>query len=86
MKRMATATHEMACGSDALQNACDIATDVNNLVSRYDAGSNTANIATKDSAVGSAPVVVSHIGVQGGTKTQDAGSDCFKTQTSDAGA
>ena len=37
------ATHEIGCGgADALMMAVDIATDVNNLVSKEDAGINTA--------------------------------------------
>lgn len=79
-------THEIGCGgNDALMMAVDIATDVNNLVSKEDAGSNTKLIATQDSSVGSNPVVMSSIGCQNITKTQDAGSDSMKTTTSNVG-
>jgi hypothetical protein len=79
-------THEIGCGgNDALMMAVDIATDVNNLVSKEDAGSNTKRIATQDSSVGSNPIVMSSIGCQNITKTQDAGSDSIKTTTFNVG-
>lgn len=63
-------SHEIGCGgNDALMMAVDIATDVNNLVSKEDAGSNTKQITTQDSSVGSNPVVMSSIGCQNITKT-----------------
>lgn len=37
-------THEIACGSDDLKKAVDMATDVNNLLSKEDACSNTAAV------------------------------------------
>jgi len=56
-------THEIGCGgTDALMMAVDIATDVNNLVSKEDANTNTARIRTMDSSVGSIPIVMSSIG------------------------
>ena len=79
-------THEIGCGgTDALMMAVDIATDVNNLVSKEDANTNTARIRTMDSSVGSNPVVMSSIGCQNISKTQDVGSDSIKMATFDAG-
>lgn len=50
-------THEIACGeNDTLMKAVDIATDVNNLVSKDDAGCNTAKVATNDISVGGNPI------------------------------
>jgi len=77
-------THEIGCGGDALRIAVDMATDVNNLLSKEDACSNTAAIVMQDSAVGS-NVKMADMGTQNIAKTQDAGSDCFKTQTSNVG-
>jgi len=79
-------THEIGCGgADALMMAVDIATDVNNLVSKESASTNTAHVVRMDSCVGSNPVAVNDIGCQNITKTQDAGSDCFRTMTSHVG-
>lgn len=45
LQRKATVTNEIGCGgTDALMMAVDIATDVNNLVSKEDAGSNTPSV------------------------------------------
>jgi len=83
IKEMRQNTNEIACGGDDfLGRAVDIATDVNNLVTKEDACSNTLRAAMKDSAVGSMPVQTNNIGCQGVVHTQDAGSDSFKAQTS----
>lgn len=51
-----SATHEIACGGDALMNAVDIATDVNNLLAQNDAGCMTAKIKTNEVSVGGNPI------------------------------
>jgi hypothetical protein len=72
--------HEIGCGgTDALMMAVDIATDVNNLVSKESSATNTANIIRMDSCVGSNQVAMSSIGCQNIAKTQDTGVDCFQT-------
>lgn len=78
--------HEIGCGgTDALMKAVDIATDVNNLVSKESSATNTANIIRMDSCVGSNQVVMSSIGCQNITKTQDTGVDSFQTMKSHVG-
>jgi hypothetical protein len=68
--------HEIACGdNDTLMKAVDIATDVNNLISKDDACCNTAKIATVDMSVGSDPVKAVSKGCQNIRKTQDTGCD-----------
>ena len=43
------ATHEIGCGEeDVLMDAVDIATDVNNLVTKENAGCNTAKVTMQD--------------------------------------
>lgn len=45
-------THEIGCGGeDVLMDAVDIATDVNNLVTKDDAGCNTAKVDMQDQNV-----------------------------------
>lgn len=61
--RREAATHEIGCGgNDALMMAVDIATDVNNLVSKESSSTNTNHVVRADSCVGSNPVMMSSIG------------------------
>ena len=47
-----TNTHEIACGNDQVNHLNDMATDVQNLIHRNNAGCNTARVSTETKRVG----------------------------------